>query len=70
MVGTPLQRDPSLGTRAVLSDQEFAQRVERAKKQADVDSQETVNEVTRCDPGRARDVRRVRVKENFVGIGA
>jgi hypothetical protein len=52
MVGTPLQRDPNLGTRAVLSDAEFAQRVERAKKQADVDSQETVNEVTRCDPGR------------------
>jgi hypothetical protein len=52
MVGTPLQRDPSLGTRAVLSDQEFAQRVERAKRQADVDSQETVNETTRCDPTR------------------
>jgi hypothetical protein len=52
MVGTPLQRDPSLGTRAVLTDAEFAQRVERAKKQADVDSQETVNEVTKCDPSR------------------
>jgi hypothetical protein len=52
MVGTPLQRDPSLGTRAVLTDAEFAQRVERSKKQADVDSQETVNEVTRCDPSR------------------
>ena len=52
MVGTPLQRDPSLGTRAVLTDAEFAQRVERSKKQADVDSQETVNEVTRCDPTR------------------
>jgi hypothetical protein len=52
LVGTPLQRDPSLGTRAVLTDQEFAQRVERSKKQSDVDSQETVNEVTRCDPTR------------------
>ncbi len=52
MVGTPLQRDPSLGTRAVLTDAEFAQRVERAKKQADVDSQETVNDVTKCDPAR------------------
>jgi hypothetical protein len=52
MVGTPLQRDPSLGTRAVLTDAEYAQRVERAKKQADVDSQETVNEVTKCDPSR------------------
>jgi hypothetical protein len=52
MVGTPLQRDPSLGTRALLTDAEFAQRVERAKHQADVDSQETVNEVTRCDPTR------------------
>ena len=52
MVGTPLQRDPSLGTRAVLTDAEFAQRVERAKKQTDVDSQETVNDVTKCDPAR------------------
>jgi hypothetical protein len=52
MVGTPLQWDPSLGTRAVLSDQEYAQRVERAKHQSDVDSQETVNETTRCDPTR------------------
>ena len=52
LVGTPLQRDPSLGTRAVLTDAEFAQRVERAKKQSDVDSQETVNDVTKCDPGR------------------
>ncbi len=52
MVGTPLQRDPSLGTRAVLTDAEYAQRVERAKKQADVDSQETVNDVTKCDPAR------------------
>ena len=52
MVGTPLQRDPSLGTRAVLTDQEFAQRVERSKKQSDIDSQETVNEVTKCDPTR------------------
>ena len=52
LVGTPLQRDPSLGTRAVLTDQEYAQRVERSKKQSDIDSQETVNEVTRCDPTR------------------
>jgi len=52
LVGTPLQRDPSLGTRALLTDQEFAQRVERAKKQSDIDSQETVNEVTKCDPTR------------------
>ncbi len=52
MVGTPLQRDPSLGTRSVLTDAEFAQRVERAKKQADVDSQETVSEATKCDPSR------------------
>jgi hypothetical protein len=52
LVGTPLQRDASLGTRALLTDQEFAQRVERAKHQADVDSQETVTEATRCDPAR------------------
>jgi hypothetical protein len=52
LVGTPLQRDPSLGTRAVLTDEEFAQRAERAKQQANIDSQETVNDVTRCDPTR------------------
>jgi hypothetical protein len=52
MVGTPLQRDPSLGTRATLSDAEYAQRVERAKRQSNIDSQETVTEVTRCDPTR------------------
>jgi hypothetical protein len=52
MVGTPLQRDPSLGTRAILSDAEYAQRVERARRQSDIDSQETVTELTRCDPTR------------------
>jgi len=52
MVGTPLERPRNFGTRNVLTDEEFAQRQERAKTQATVDSQETVNEVTKCDPTR------------------
>ncbi|HTA41081.1 MAG TPA: hypothetical protein VK789_01465 [Bryobacteraceae bacterium] len=52
MIGTPLERDRSLGTRAYLTEQEFAQRQERAKKQAAIDSEETVDDATRCDPGR------------------
>ena len=31
LLGTPLQRDPKLGTRAVLTDEEYAQRQARAK---------------------------------------
>lgn len=52
MIGTPLERDRSLGTRAFLTEDEFAKRQERAAKQANIDEQETVNDVTRCDPGR------------------
>jgi hypothetical protein len=52
MVGTPLERDKSLGTRAFLTEDEFAKRQERAKNQAVVDSEETVSDVTRCDPSR------------------
>src|SRR5438105_7388829 len=46
LVGTPLQRDASLGTRNILTDQEYAQRVARASRQEEIDSQETVNDVT------------------------
>jgi hypothetical protein len=52
MVGTPLERDRSLGTRAFLTEDEFAKREERAKTQATVDNEETVSDLTRCDPGR------------------
>jgi hypothetical protein len=52
MVGTPLERDKSLGTRAFLTEDEFAKRAERAKTQATIDSEETVTDLTRCDPGR------------------
>jgi hypothetical protein len=52
MVGTPLERDRSLGTRAFLTEDEFAKRQERAKTQSAIDSEETVSDLTRCDPGR------------------
>src|SRR5579862_957296 len=52
MVGTPLERPRNFGTRNVLNDEEFAQRQARAKTQAEIDEQETVNDVTRCDPSR------------------
>ncbi len=52
MVGTPLERDKSLGTRAFLTEDEFKKREERAKTQAAVDSEETVSDLTKCDPGR------------------
>jgi hypothetical protein len=52
MVGTPLERDKNLGTRAFLTEDEFAKRAERAKTQAAIDSEETVTNLTRCDPAR------------------
>jgi hypothetical protein len=52
MVGTPLERPRNFGTRNVLTDEEFAQRQARAKTQAEIDEQETVNDVTKCDPNR------------------
>src|ERR1700688_1584629 len=52
MVGTPLERDKSIGTRAFLTEDEFAKRAERAKTQAAIDNEETVSDLTRCDPGR------------------
>ena len=32
MIGTPIERDPKLGTRAVLNDEEYAQKVAQAKQ--------------------------------------
>jgi hypothetical protein len=52
MVGTPLERPRNFGTRNVLNDEEFAQRQARAKTQSEIDEQETVNDVTRCDSSR------------------
>jgi len=52
MVGTPLERPRDFGARNVLTDQEYAQRQARARNQTNIDSQETVNETTRCDPNR------------------
>jgi hypothetical protein len=42
MIGVPLQRDPKLGTRAFLTDEEFAQRQQQASRQASADSEEFV----------------------------
>jgi hypothetical protein len=43
LLGTPLQRDPKLGTRALLTDEEYARREARAKKAADGENQEYDN---------------------------
>lgn len=40
LLGVPLQRDPKLGTRALLTDAEYAQREARAKRAAETESQE------------------------------
>jgi hypothetical protein len=40
LLGVPLQRDPKLGTRGLLNDQEYAQREARAKRAAEGESQE------------------------------
>ena len=40
LLGVPLQRDPKLGTRALLTDEEYAQRAARAKRFADDGAQE------------------------------
>src|SRR5579863_9719597 len=52
MVGTPLERPRNFGERNVLTDEEYAQREARAKTQAEIDEQETVNDITKCDPNR------------------
>src|SRR5690242_2203076 len=38
MVGTPLERPAALGERATLTEQEYAQKVEHAKKQEEIDT--------------------------------
>jgi len=50
MIGTPLQRDPKLGTRAVLNDAELAQRQQMHQAEEEFDNAEFVSEKTRCDP--------------------
>ena len=42
MIGVPLQRDQKLGTRAYLTDEEFAQREKQASRQAEADGEEFV----------------------------
>ena len=42
MIGVPLQRAPELGTRAFLTDEEFAQRKAQASRQEEADSEEFV----------------------------
>ncbi|HEY3827449.1 MAG TPA: hypothetical protein VGL82_23010 [Bryobacteraceae bacterium] len=69
MVGTPLERDKSLGTRAYLTEDEFAKRQERSKNQATVDSEETVSELTRCDPKRGGLGNTATTCSNGVSIG-
>jgi hypothetical protein len=44
LIGVPLQRAPELGTRAYLTDEEFAQRQKQASRQAEADSEEFVAE--------------------------
>ena len=43
MINVPLQRNQALGTRAVLTDEEYQQQVDRAKRTAESDSEEFVN---------------------------
>jgi len=40
LLGVPLQRDPKLGTRAILNEQEYAQREARSKRAAESENQE------------------------------
>jgi hypothetical protein len=42
MIGVPLQRDPALGTRNVLTDEEFDRRQQQAARQAVADNEEFV----------------------------
>ena len=54
MIGVPLQRDPALGTRAYLTDEEFAQRQKQASQQAEADNEEFVAARTAEATGPAR----------------
>src|SRR5437867_3922849 len=50
LIGTPLQRDPSFGTRTTLTEQEFLERQKRRQAEDEFDNAEFVSEKTRCDP--------------------
>ncbi len=50
LVGVPLQRPANFGERATLTEQELAQREKQTKDLEEVDSQEYVTEVTKCNP--------------------
>jgi hypothetical protein len=43
MVGTPLERDRALGTRAFLTEEEFAKKIAFAEEQNEIDTAETVS---------------------------
>src|SRR5262245_14713245 len=51
MVGTPLERDRSFGTRAVLTDEELAKKVAFSEEQREIDTAETVNKNPRIARG-------------------
>src|SRR5262245_23411273 len=51
MVGTPLERDRSLGTRAFLTDEEFEKRVAFSEEQKEIDTAEYVNRNPRIARG-------------------
>jgi hypothetical protein len=46
MIGVPLQRDPKLGERTVLTDEEFAQRETQRKRQSESDGEEFLKDNT------------------------
>ncbi|HTR37083.1 MAG TPA: hypothetical protein VMH80_14350 [Bryobacteraceae bacterium] len=52
MNGVPLERPKYFGTRAVLNDQEYARRVAGHDETEEVDSQEFVTPITKCDPSK------------------
>jgi hypothetical protein len=52
MIGTPLQRPASLGSRDVVSDEEFRQREAAREAQEEFDTAEFVTDAVRCDPQR------------------
>src|SRR6185369_3252392 len=51
MVGTPLERDRSFGTRAELTDEEFSKRVTFSEEQKEIDTAETVSKNPRIARG-------------------
>jgi hypothetical protein len=52
MNGVPMERPKSFGTRAVLTDQEYTQRVLGAEEQSEIDNEEFVTDKTKCDPSK------------------